>query len=164
MLNTPFWYFHDDTDFVPIDPARAVTSFLRQQNAPLLYTEAHGHGHSWPSLYSSLDLYGWLLSQRRNPYPATVSYRTETPYRGKCAWTEIVEFSDPNRSAYLSARVEKNAGVQQIFLTLENVEIARLELTPRAVHPAAPALTAHQPGTADCRGAVAAGGLSGAAT
>ena len=128
LLNTPFWYFHDDSDWLPIDPARAAIGYLRPLNPPLLFTTAHGHGHTWAGLYSSFDLYGWMTSQRRNPYPATMHYRTDTAYRGRCFWTEIVEFTNPNQSAALATRVETNAGVQQVFLNLENVEVARLEL------------------------------------
>ncbi len=128
LWNVPVWYFQDDTDNIPTDMARALMGHLKSLGNLTFYTEGTGHGHDFPGNYSSLDFRGWLLNQQSDPFPSEVRYTTETPYRGRAYWTEIMSFTDPCRPASVTARLIGRADTRQLYVQMENVDILKLDL------------------------------------
>ena len=137
LANVPVWNFHDDVDWVvPIDCSREAVGRLRELGSPVIHTETSGGGHSSMRADPAWDRPGWLISQRRDPFPASVSYFTSTATRGRAYWLEILEFDDPNRVASFRAKAVGN----QVFLDLDNVELLAVRL-PAKLFDATAALT-----------------------
>lgn len=68
IKHLPIWVFHGDADErVPVEQSRQLVAALKQDNAPVRYTEYHGIDHNGaPSrAYAEAELFGWLFAQHR---------------------------------------------------------------------------------------------------
>ena len=136
VSNIPMWIYHDATDiWVPVDESRTAVKLLSAMASPIIYSETSGRGHD----NRMEDLAGkskeWLLDQRRDRYPAEVTYTTSTPLRGRAYWLDILEFTDPNALATVKARVISGRDQSQLFLHMRNIDALAVDLS-RELYPA----------------------------
>jgi hypothetical protein len=136
VANIPLWIYHDTDDrWVPVAESRTAVKLLSGMNAPIIYNETTGAGHSGKLKDPAWKRREWLLDQRRDPYPARMSYTTATPLRGRAYWFDILEFTAPNALATVNARVSESLDHSQLFLRLQNIEVLAVDL-PRKLFPA----------------------------
>jgi hypothetical protein len=129
VANIPIWIYHDTDDrWVPVAESRTAVKLLSGMNAPIIYNETSGAGHSGKLKDPAWKRQEWLLNQHRDPYPPRVTYTTATPLRGSSYWLDILEFTDPNRLATVNARVSGSLDYTQLFLDLQNIEVLEVEL------------------------------------
>ena len=67
LRDLPTWAFHGaDDPVVSVHHSQAMVDALRAVGAPIRFTLYPGVGHeSWQQTYENLELYDWLLGQRR---------------------------------------------------------------------------------------------------
>lgn len=127
--NIPIWVYHDTEDLaVPVSESQGAAQFLRAMGSPIIYSETTGGGHSLRKKDPAWHTNRWLLAQRRQPYPTRLTYTTCTPLRGRAYWLNIVEFTDANAPATVTARVEQAADCTQLFVHMHNVDVLAVEL------------------------------------
>jgi len=135
VSNIPMWIYHDATDvWVPVDESRTAVKLLSAMGSPIVYNETSGRGHDVRPKDLASSTTEWLMDQRRNRYPAEVTYTTSTPLRGHAYWLDILEFTDPNALATVNARVTEGLNRNQLFLHLRNIDVLEVEL-PRELFP-----------------------------
>ncbi|MBX3396182.1 MAG: prolyl oligopeptidase family serine peptidase [Phycisphaerae bacterium] len=73
----PVWAFHGSQDQnVPVSATREAVARLRELGAEPKYTEYAGQGHKiWDNVYSSKEVWKWVLRQKRKPAPRAINYR-----------------------------------------------------------------------------------------
>ena len=137
--NIPMWVLHGDADrAVPVDESRLAVKCLSSLAASVIYNEVPGAGHGGFKENPEWDRNGWLLSQRRNGVPKAIHYTTETPARRRAYWVEILRFADPNTTATVRASARTEGEANEIFLSLENVDVLAVEIPKGLVDPGKP--------------------------
>ena len=69
IARMPIWAFHGEMDTTPVTNTRIMVDKLRTLGSPVRYTEYKGIGHySWGMAYSDMDVFRWMLSQRRSDW------------------------------------------------------------------------------------------------
>ncbi|MFC1712576.1 hypothetical protein ACFL6S_02845 [Candidatus Poribacteria bacterium] len=135
VSNIPMWIYHDATDvWVPVDESRTAVKLLSGMASPIIYSETSGRGHEARMEDLALKSEEWLRDQRRNCYPAEVTYITSTPLRGHAYWLDILEFTDPNALATVKARVTPGRDQSQLFLHMRNIDVLAVDL-PGELYP-----------------------------
>lgn len=73
LKELPSWVFHGTKDTrVPSDESKRMVSALQQVGAPVRFTLYEDLGHDcWTRTYDYLELYSWMLGQRRATAPQT---------------------------------------------------------------------------------------------
>lgn len=135
VSSIPMWIYHDAIDvWVPADESRTAAKLLSDMAGPIIYTETSGRGHDVRPEDLARKSTPWLLDQRRDPYPAEVTYTTSTPLRGRAYWLDLLEFTDPNALASVRARATSGRDQSRLFLHMRNIDVLAVDL-PRQLYP-----------------------------
>jgi hypothetical protein len=77
---------------------------MQDLGVPVTSKEYPGAGHGIPAPHDAIT--EWMLSQKRNPAPRTITHECESPNRGRAYWLHIREFVDPHRRASVKASLD----------------------------------------------------------
>ncbi len=123
----PLWIIHGTRDLPETN-----SGVLIERYEKLKYSIKHDHpdaGHNvWGVTYADLKGMKWLLSQRLDPHPSHVRFRTMKPRYGTSAWVRIDELSEPTSAtggwADVDARVKTKSAI-----TLTTTGVSAMTLT-----------------------------------
>jgi len=107
FLNLPVAIHHGDVDWTSaICDARVQFQKMRAAGNQLAILNEHpGVGHSVPAKEHE-TIVKWMLEQKRDVSPKSVSIDCETPALGRHAYIQILEFDDPHNRAILDTKRE----------------------------------------------------------
>ncbi len=139
LAHVPVWNLHGDADYsAVIDGSRAIVNMLRDMGARVIHTEVPGGTHAQTSPDPSWDINGWMLAQRRNPFPQRVQYTTGSVQRGRAFWVEVLEFTNPNVPATIHAQVSGRGQTQHLYLWPTNIDVLAVDLPAQLFDSKAP--------------------------
>ncbi|MBK8268594.1 MAG: prolyl oligopeptidase family serine peptidase [Planctomycetes bacterium] len=107
MVDTPVWAFHGSEDpNVPVAGSRDAVAKLKELGGNPKYTEYPKQSHKiWDQVYSSKQLYRWMLGHRRPPPPKKIEYHLPGPI-GKVWW--LTARAEPDQVGKARIRAELN--------------------------------------------------------
>ncbi|MCL2701675.1 MAG: hypothetical protein FWE88_08280 [Phycisphaerae bacterium] len=147
VSTVPLWLYHDTTDtVVPIEESRAAAQYLADLGAAVIYTQTTGGGHSTGLKDTELNQLGWLWNQRRVSCPKRIVYTTTSAERGRAYWLNIVELTDPNAVATVSAQVGESEASCTLHIEAANIDGLQIDLPP-SLFPPGKKLSLHMNGT-----------------
>ncbi len=121
------------------DLPEANSGVLIDKYEKLKYSIKHEHpeaGHNvWGVTYGELKGLRWLLSQRLDPHPTRVRFRTMRPRYGTSAWLTVDELATENAWADVDARVKSKT---QVSVTTTGVLAMRIARDEKLLEPRAP--------------------------
>jgi poly(3-hydroxybutyrate) depolymerase len=130
----PLWIVHGTLDL-----PEANSGVLIERYEKLNYSIKHDHpetGHNvWGPTYGELKGMKWLLSQRLDPHPPHVRFRTMRTRYATSAWVTIDELAGEASWADVDARVKSKTA---ITLTTKGVAAMTLARDEKLVDPRAP--------------------------
>lgn len=130
----PLWIVHGTRDL-----PEANSGVLISRYEKLGYSIKHDHpdaGHNvWGVTYGELKGLRWLLSQRLDPHPARVRFRTIHPRYDKSAWVRVEELASPYGWGDVDARIRSRTAIS---LTTSGVTALALTRDDKLVDPRAP--------------------------
>jgi hypothetical protein len=130
----PLWIVHGTRD-VP----EANSGVLIERYEKLKYSIKHEHpdaGHNvWGITYGELKGMKWLLSQRLDPHPAHVRFRTMRTRYATSAWLTIDELATESSWGDVDARVKNRTA---IALTTSGVAAVTLARDEKLIEPRSP--------------------------
>lgn len=130
----PLWIVHGTRDL-----PEANSGVLIERYEKLKYSIKHDHpdaGHNvWGITYGELKGMKWLLSQRLDPHPARVRFRTMRTRYATSAWVTVDELTREASWADVDARVKNKTSVT---LTTSGVAALTLARDEKLVEPSAP--------------------------
>ncbi|NQT85981.1 NPCBM/NEW2 domain-containing protein, partial [bacterium] len=127
LVNLPSWPIHGDKDnVVPVGHSRSMAAELEKVGAECHYDEVPGAGHGVPGDRIALML-EWMKTQKRNPWPRRVVFKTAWRRHPGAYWVRIHRF----QRAFAYARVEAEALEGNTFrVKTANVQEFALHLVP----------------------------------
>ncbi len=130
----PLWIVHGTRDL-----PEANSGVLIERYEKLKYSIKHDHpdaGHNvWGITYAELKGMKWLLSQRLDPHPAHVRFRTMRTRYSTSAWVTVDELATETSWGDVDARVKNRTS---IALTTSGVAAMTLARDEKLVDPRAP--------------------------
>ncbi|MBX3209014.1 MAG: hypothetical protein KF764_28535 [Labilithrix sp.] len=130
----PLWIVHGTRDL-----PEANSGVLIERYEKLKYSIRHDHpeaGHNvWGITYGELKGLRWLLSQRLDPHPARVRFRTMRTRYATSAWVTVDELATPHGWGDVDARVKSPTA---IALTTSGVSALTLTRDDKLIDPRAP--------------------------
>lgn len=118
LLHVPSFCVHgSNDDVVPVDHSRSIVRTLRARGCPVIYCEEPGKGHGGFRGETYTQLFDYLLSQRRDPYPKHVVLRAAWLRHAKAYWLQIERFQRWLQCAQLNANIRG----QQVEVRADNV-------------------------------------------
>lgn len=124
LRHVPSWVVHGDRDdIVPVGHSRTMVQRLRGLGYRVDYEEQAGVGHGGFAAGTEARVKRAMLTQRRDPWPRRVTFKTSWPRYQRAYWIRLERASRPAVEAQIDARVLG----QTIELTA--VEVDRLSLT-----------------------------------
>lgn len=119
IKDLPVWAFHGSQDQnVPVSASREAVARLRELGANPRYTEYAGQGHKiWDNVYSSKEVWKWVLKQKRNSAPRTIDYRL-IGANARVWWLTASAEQDHIGHARIIAEID---GENQIAITAEGI-------------------------------------------
>jgi poly(3-hydroxybutyrate) depolymerase len=122
----PLWIVHGTRDL-----PEANSGVLIERYEKLKYSIKHDHpdaGHNvWGITYGELKGFRWLLSQRLDPHPAHVRFRTMRTRYASSAWVTVDELAGPGGWADVDARVKSRTTVSVTSSGAAALSLARDE-------------------------------------
>jgi hypothetical protein len=130
----PLWIVHGTRDL-----PEANSGVLIDRYEKLKYSIKHDHpdaGHNvWGITYADLKGMKWLLSQRLDPHPSHVRFRTMRTRYPTSAWVTVDELATESSWADIDARVRSKSS---ITLTTSGVAALTLTRDDHLIEPSAP--------------------------
>jgi len=130
----PLWIVHGTRDL-----PEANSGVLIERYEKLKYSIKHDHpdaGHNvWGLTYGELKGLKWLLSQRLDPHPTRVRFRTMRTRYSTSAWVTVDELANESSWGDVDARVKNRTS---IAFTTKGVAALTLGPDERLVDPRAP--------------------------
>ena len=128
LINLPSWPIHGDRDnVVPVGHSQSMAAELEKAGAECRYVEVPGAGHGVPG-DKVAEMLTWLKTQRRDPWPKRVVFKTAWRRHPGAYWVRIHRFERP----FAFARIEAEAlDRRSARVTTENVEELSLRLVPQ---------------------------------
>jgi len=118
--NLPVTIHHGVNDWTSsICNARVQAQRMQKLGCPVTLKE-YPSGHSIPG--SHKPLMEWMMNQKRNPSPQSLSHQCETPSLGRSYWAHIREFQDPHQNATLEASVNDSDGRGKVIIHPKNIQ------------------------------------------
>lgn len=116
IATMPTWAFHGARDSnVPVSGSREMIAAMKAAGGEPRYTEYPALSHEiWEGVYRSMDVYKWLLKQRRSAPPKEIKYTMVGPF-ARAWWLTLV--ASPENGLHRAHAQLKDDGHVQIDST-----------------------------------------------